>query len=288
MDSEELISRYKLMPMAARLLIALLLGIIPAYYIYLEDGDELEKQMNDVKEKLSTLEGKFEKERAKRNKLPELEAKLAFTEQQLKESSKRLPETFLMNDILQEASTIARDVGVELQVFDPGTPEPAGDAFKYMEMPIELVISGKYTQIANFYDRLANLEKMVHVRNIRLVPMPIDNRNPFAAPAVPKSEENLSGAQRTSRADFRIQASAAMVIYRGMTAAEESKIASLVPVAKPGAAAAPAAPGGDGKPAAAPPPAKPPRSGKDDDVGFSLPPITGKIAEATIESNEKM
>ena len=233
-----------------RLLIAFLIGVIPAYYIYIDEGDALETSMNEAKDKLSALEVKFEKERAKRSKLPELEAKLAFTEQQLKESSKLLPDTFLMNDVLQETSTIARDVGVELQVFDPGTATAGGDAFKYMEMPIELIISGKYSQIASFYDRLANLEKMVHVRNFKMTPLKAGDEKRAATLASQSSDPSETTSQRAARTDFRIEASAAMVIYRAMTAAEEMRLAPPPPPpvkasGAPGSVESPAAPPDD-------------------------------------------
>jgi type IV pilus assembly protein PilO len=273
------------MPIAARLLVALLIGIFPAYYVYLEDGDELEIQMTGAKEKLEVVEAKFEKERAKRNKLPELEAKLTFTEQQLKESSKRLPDSFFMNDVLQEASTIARDVGVDLLVFDPGTPEPAGDAFKYMEMPIELTITGKYNQIANFYDRLANLEKMVHVRNMRLVPYQAENRT-RNVPGGNQQNADLSASQKSSRVEYRIQASAGMVIYRAMTLAEESQIRIAPVPAKPGAKpAAPAKP--DGSPADAPAENSKKRE-ENDNAQLILPLVPGYLAVGPIRLDEKM
>jgi type IV pilus assembly protein PilO len=291
-DLEELVSRYRLLPIAARLLIALLVGLIPAYYVYLDEGDGLETQMTEAKDKLSVVEAKFERERTKRNKLPELEAKLAFTEQQLKESSKRLPDTFLMNDVLQEASTIARDVGVELQVFDPGASEPGGDAFKYMEMPIELVIAGKYNQIANFYDRLANLEKMVHVRNIKLGPLKSDNKAINSNLAIPNPNDDLSAMQRRARADFRIQASAAMVIYRAMTPAEEQKLPKPAPGVKPAEPSNGKRPESSEAPSEEPrdgrSPERGPRGGRDDEAQFSVPEATGKLAVGAIQGDEKI
>lgn len=225
MDSEELLSRYQLLPIPVRLLIAFVIGLLPAYYVYLEEGDGIETQLTEAKQRLSDIETKFEKERVKRNKLPELEAKLAFTEQQLKESAKRLPDNFFMNDVLQDTATIARDVGVELQVFDPGGAVAGGDAFKYMEMPIDIEVVGRYSQIAGFYDRLANLEKMVHVRNVRLSPRTSSGKGPGAATGSEGSETDPQ-AQRAARQDFRIVSTAAMVIYRAMTPAEEARLAA--------------------------------------------------------------
>ncbi len=216
MDSEELVSRYKMLPIAARLLVALLVGLLPAYYIYFEEGDALESEMANARDRLNIIEAKFERERVKRNKLPELEAKLAFTEQQLRESSKLLPDVFQMQDVLQEASIIAREVGVDVQVFDPGQAVAGGSAFKYMELPIEVVVVGRYHQIAAFYDRLANLEKMIHVRDFKLQPWEPPGKAAPKLTASASAESDLLAAQKNARSDFRVEAAASVVIYRAI------------------------------------------------------------------------
>jgi Tfp pilus assembly protein PilO len=211
-----------MLPLPGRLLAAFILGILPGFYIYLDQVDSVQMELNDEKSKLEGLEVKFEKERARRSKLPELENKLAFTDQQLKESSKRLPDDFRMNEVLQEAGSVARDVGVELQEFDPGLPQAAGEAFRYMELPIQLSVTGKFTQIATFYDRLVSTEKMVHIKNIKLMPKKAEGEGARRLRGQ-QGDEATSGGQRAARSDFRVESKGSMVIYRAMTAAEESK-----------------------------------------------------------------
>jgi len=219
MDSEELISRYKLLPLWGRLVFGAFLGIIPAYYTYLDDGALLEEQLVQMEDQLGAVQRKFDREKKKRDKLPELEAKLAFTEQQLTESSKRLPDDFMMDDVLQESASIARDVGIDLQVFDPGNPIDGSGAFKYKEMPIKLELTGSFQQIAGFFDRIVNMEKMVHVRDIKLKLMPDSKKEQDKI-----ETENMTDSQkqRLARNNVRLEAEGTMVIYRAMTADEET------------------------------------------------------------------
>ncbi|MEZ4742703.1 MAG: type 4a pilus biogenesis protein PilO [Bdellovibrionota bacterium] len=218
MDSEELIARYRLLPMWARLLFGGFLGVIPAFYTYLDDGSSLDEQVLQMEGQLDSVQRKLSREQKKRNKIPELEEKLSFTEQQLKESSKRLPDDFKMDEVLQEAASIARDIGVKMKVFDPGEPIASGSAFRYMELPISLEISGKFQQVAAFFDRLVNMEKMVHVRDIKIKH---EQKTQTKAKSVAKDVDSEVQRQKESRNTLQLLANGTMVIYRAMTSKEE-------------------------------------------------------------------
>lgn len=219
MNSEELIARYKILPLYVRLCLTTLLSLYPAYEIYSTDGENLEYDLADVEVQYNKTKLKYEKERKKRAKIPELETKLAFTEQQLKESSKRLPDSFAINDVLQQAATIANDVGVNLQVFDPGEAKPGKGTFKYMELTIDLELQGKFQQILSFFDQVVNMEKMVFISDISLKPFVLKPENKSNTTKV-----NSDVAQRRKRSLQRIRASSVMKIYRMMTQEEIDRL----------------------------------------------------------------
>ena len=222
METEELKERYKILPMWARLSVAALIGVLPAIYVYYDEGDGLQAELEQVTGEEEVARLKFEKAREKKTNVPKLEEKLAFTEEQLVKAKKKLPDNYRIEDVLQKAATIAKEVGVRFVSFDPGDEKRGLGDYKYMEMPIATEIEGRFNQIAAFIDRVVHLEASVFVRNVALEPAEGEDGlrkkgqgNEAAIDAAPSFEE----AQR-SRSELRVQGKVELVIFRGMSEAE--------------------------------------------------------------------
>lgn len=228
MDLEELKNRYKMIPLWQRMLVIIVLALVPAYLNYTDEVTMLEEQLVSLQAEVDSLNAKFEAERVKRQKLPELEAKLNFTEQQLKESSKSLPESFFIDDVLQEVSVIARDVNVTIEEFDPGSPIVGNSDYKYMELPIYISVTGDFQKILTFFDKIVHMKKMIHLKDIQLIPyqLPIlENET---------KEDTIFEKQSSARNLRSLRSFLAINLFKSMTPEEEIKYAPPPPTPEEG------------------------------------------------------
>ena len=131
-----------------------------------------------------------------------------------------------MGKILQKTAMIAQDVGVDLNLFQPGQGAPAGGVFKYVELPISLQIIGTYVQIATFFDRVVHLDLLVHIKNIELslakdIEKSISEK---AAGSIKDKDLQREAIQRARRENAKIMGTADMVIFRTLSRREELAI----------------------------------------------------------------
>ncbi len=217
MDFEELKERYKMLPLWARFLIAGIIGLLPGAYIYYDEGDALQAQLDEVGSKESEAREKFEQSRQQKANLPKLEEEMAFTEEQLLKAKKKLPDTYRIEEILQTAATIAKEVGVKLVIFDPLDEIQHPDGYKYVELPIKTEIQGRFGQIASFFDRIVHLETSIFVRRLEIARVPLQNLTAALATAPAKTEFQIA---RESRQNLRLTATFELVVFRGMSKEE--------------------------------------------------------------------
>jgi len=207
LELAEIKERYKGMPMWGRMLLASVLGVLPALFFYVQEGEALQLALDEVRSDEALWRTKFDKARGQKAMLPQLEEKLAFTEDQLKKAQQSLPETFAVDDLLQKTATAAKETGVELRAFVPDKEILGGSAVKYKEMPIKVEAWGNFAQVASFYDRLVHLDHILHLRNIDLatqVRMPGDGVR----------MSHMS--KETAREDLYVRAQAQVVAYRSL------------------------------------------------------------------------
>ena len=226
MAFESLTDRYKTLPIWKRIILLGFIGISPSILKIVEDGQALQDELNMARVSRDASERKFKKSRKRKANLPKLEEQLAHTEGQLALASKKLPDEFVIEKVLQKVSIIAQDVGLDLREFDPGDGAPTGGLFKYVELPIRLEVFGTYGQIATFFDRIVHLELLVHIKDIEMqASMEKNKKIKNNAPSETSSPEQL---QKKARDNTKILATSKMVIFRTLNNAEESAIAAIV------------------------------------------------------------
>ena len=168
MNSEELKHRYKVLPLWGRLLAAAIIGILPGVYIFFTEGMDLYDTVDNLSAQAESAKARFEKARQQKANLPQLEEKLAFTEEQLQKVKALLPDSVPIEDILQKTATIAKDAGVQLLAFTPAKDEVKAEPYPYVEMPVLIKAQGRYVQVANFFDRLVHLDGSLAIRRLTI------------------------------------------------------------------------------------------------------------------------
>lgn len=82
---------------------------------------------------------------------------------QLKQAQARLPDSKEIPDLLSSISSAGRDSGLEVLSFRQRT-EQLKDF--YAEVPVDVTVRGNYHQVATFFDRVGQLDRIVNVGNI--------------------------------------------------------------------------------------------------------------------------
>jgi len=139
-----------------------LIGTV-VYFLYMPKWDmksELTAEFENLSSKLMI---------AKRNaaKLPKLRAQMKAEEVKFAEASKALPERKEIPTLLTVISQSGGEAGLEFQLFQPGAE--VNKKF-YTELPLQLRVQGGYHNLAEFFDRVAAIPRIVTIKNITIVP----------------------------------------------------------------------------------------------------------------------
>jgi type IV pilus assembly protein PilO len=84
---------------------------------------------------------------------------------ELKQAEARLPDSKEIPDLLSSISSAGRDSGLEVISFRQRT-EQLKDF--YAEVPVDLTVRGNYHEVASFFDRVGQLDRIVNVGDIAI------------------------------------------------------------------------------------------------------------------------
>lgn len=133
-----------------------------AWLFYLPGKDRINQLRNDrdaIKTRLAT---------AQRNamQLNSFRDKIAKAEAQFKSARKALPGKEEIPSLLTSISRSGQDAGLDFLLFQP-RPEVAREF--YAEIPLSLKVAGNYHAVALFFDKVAKLDRIVNIKDIRMV-----------------------------------------------------------------------------------------------------------------------
>jgi type IV pilus assembly protein PilO len=122
--------------------------------------DRLDKQLVAVQNELA---------KAKKNaqELNDWRNKMKKKETQYKTVMRALPEKGEIPSLLAGSSQAGKDSGLEFLLFQPKAESAKGF---YAEIPVDINVAGTYHQVAVFFDKVANLPRIVNIRNIKISP----------------------------------------------------------------------------------------------------------------------
>jgi type IV pilus assembly protein PilO len=107
--------------------------------------------------------------KAKKNaqELNDWRNKMKQKETQYRTVMRALPEKEEVPSLLAGISQAGKDAGLEFLLFQP---KPESVKGFYAEIPVDISVSGSYHQVAVFFDKVANLRRIVNIRNIKMTP----------------------------------------------------------------------------------------------------------------------
>ncbi len=128
-------------------------------YLYGPKAEELTK----LTEEVDSLESQITQEtRIAKNKDKFLK-EVKELDVQFEEALLKLPDKREIPDLLSSISSLARDAGLDVQLF-----KPRAENFKdfYAEVPVEVSVEGTYHQVATFFDEVGKLDRIVNINQI--------------------------------------------------------------------------------------------------------------------------
>jgi len=168
MDTTALFEQVEKIKMTYRILIfvgtIVVLAALFVYFIYLPKAEEIEKANREI----ATLKQKLNKARIRAKNLKKFEQEYAQVDAQFQEALKLLPNEKEIPSLLRNITQLGSDSALEFRLFSPRKERP-GDF--YMEIPVELEVSGPYHSVAIFFDKVGQMERIVNILNVSMKPV---------------------------------------------------------------------------------------------------------------------
>ncbi len=151
------------LPTKQKILILILVSIIEAavlvWFIYLPKRNEL----NSLEVELTRLQGEISDKTRIANNLPKLQIEYEQLNKELAQALTELPNSKEIPSLLTSITTLGKNAGLDFLTFRPKA-EVSKDF--YADVPVDIVISGSYFSVANFFAAVADLPRIVNITNV--------------------------------------------------------------------------------------------------------------------------
>ena len=151
------------LPTKQKILIVALIAILEAaalvWFVYLPKHNEL----NGLKAELSKLQSEIDEKTRIANNLPKLKMTAPQLNVELAKALTELPNSKEIPSLLTSITSLGKNAGLDFLVF-----RPKGEVLKdfYAEVPVDIVVSGSYYSVANFFAAVANLPRIVNITSV--------------------------------------------------------------------------------------------------------------------------
>ena len=142
--------------------LVLLAGLF-VYFVYLPKTEEIAT----TREEIAKLQQKLNQAIVRARALKKFEAEYAEVDAQFQEALKLLPNTKEIPSLLKSITQLGTDSQLEFLLFSPQR-ERAQDFF--MEIPVSIEVSGTYHNVAIFFDKVGQMERIVNILNVSMTP----------------------------------------------------------------------------------------------------------------------
>lgn len=208
---DELIEKLKHASAATKVLIVLALGGAYNVYSYINDTPALEAQLSQVKQERDLAKRRYNKAKSDAESLYKLDAALKAIREKLSQAKTYLPDTIHIDEILHTTARFCKRYQVNLDGFSPKPEEPSNDDARYVVKPIALSLTGRFVDIARFFDSIVHLKSIVHLRDIVLEKSEGDNKNGEVLDLFRLTPEQR---QRYAERNTKVKATADLLLFK--------------------------------------------------------------------------
>ncbi len=151
------------LPTKQKILILVLVLIFEAaalfWFLYLPKYSEL----TAINAELTKLQGEISEKTVVANNLTKLQVEFSQLNKELNLALTELPNSKEIPSLLTSITTVGKNAGLDFLTFRP--KEETSRDF-YAEVPVDIVISGSYYSVANFFAAVASLPRIVNITNV--------------------------------------------------------------------------------------------------------------------------
>jgi len=151
------------LPTKQKILILILVVVLEAaalvWFLYVPKH----KELVNLKVELTKLQAEIDDKTRIANNLPRLQVEYEQLNRELAQALTELPNSKEIPSLLTSITTLGKNAGLDFLIF-----KPKGEAAKdfYAEVPVDIVVSGSYFSVANFFAAVANLPRIVNITNV--------------------------------------------------------------------------------------------------------------------------
>ena len=143
--------------------IILLAGLF-VWFIYIPKSE----QIDAARKEIAKLETKLNQAKVRAKALKKFEEEYAVVDLQFTEALKLLPNTKEIPSLLKAITQLGADSQLEFVLFSPQRERPKDF---YMEIPVAIEVSGSYHNVAVFFDKVGNMERIINILNVSMNPV---------------------------------------------------------------------------------------------------------------------
>lgn len=133
------------------------------YFFYLPKSEEIAQ----TREEIAKLQQKLNQAIVRARALKKFEVEFAEVDAQFQEALKLLPNTKEIPSLLKSITQLGTDSQLEFLLFSPQRERPQ-DFF--MEIPVSIEVKGTYHNVAVFFDKVGQMERIVNILNVSMTP----------------------------------------------------------------------------------------------------------------------
>ncbi len=127
----------------------------------------LRGEIHAVRQEIRRLDAQLKSARARQANLARFEAEAAEVEAEFRKALKLLPNKREIPSLLRSINQLGSESGLEFRLFSPKAEVPRDF---YVEIPVALEVSGKYHDVAAFFDKIGRMERIVSIPFVSMRP----------------------------------------------------------------------------------------------------------------------
>ena len=121
------------------------------------------QELKELQGKLDSLQGQVLDTRKVANNLPRYKAEYSALKVELDNALTELPNQKEIPSLLTSITSAGKGAGLDFLTFRPKPEQPKEF---YAEVPVDIVVSGPFHGIANFFVSVGNLPRIVNINNV--------------------------------------------------------------------------------------------------------------------------
>jgi type IV pilus assembly protein PilO len=116
-----------------------------------------------LQDRLNDLQNQIQENKKVADNLPRLKREYEQLKIQLEAALTELPNQKEIPSLLTSITNVGKGAGLDFLLFKPKPEEPRDF---YSEVPVDIVVAGSFTNVANFFAAVGNLPRIVNINNV--------------------------------------------------------------------------------------------------------------------------